>query len=208
MLSNNSLERADRLRSSRSKRLAWGGIAALAAAILTNSLRAEPPEKLVHCLECHSETGTSENENVPALGAQRPTYILTQLFMFREGLRVAEPMTDMAKPLTDDDLREIGDFMATLPPPKPLGGPPDPARMARGQALAQANRCLFCHRPDLTGQESAPHVANQREDYTLKTLRAYKSGARRGYDATMAEALQPLDDAAIVELAYYISHYL
>lgn len=176
-------------------------------AILAAPALAEPPEKLAVCLACHGVSGTSETENVPSLGAQRPTYTLTQLFMFREGLRIVEPMNAMAKPLTDDDLREIGDFMATLPPPKFLGTPPDPARMARGKVLADANRCSFCHRPDLTGQESAPHVASQREDYALKTLREYKSGARRGYDATMAEALQPLDDAAIVELAYYLSHY-
>lgn len=188
------------------KRPIWGGIAVVAA-ILTQPAAADPPEKLVPCLACHGESGTSENENIPALGAQRPTYTLTQLFMFREGLRLADPMNDMAKPLTDDDLRTIGDFMATLPAPKPPADAPDSARMARAQALAKENRCSFCHRPDLSGQESAPHIADQREDYVLKTLRAYKSGARRGYDATMAEALQPLDDAAIVELAYYVANY-
>ena len=189
------------------ERLVWAGIVALFAAIPSIQAAADPPEKLAPCLACHGASGTSELENIPSLGAQRPTYVLTQLFLFREGMRVVEPMTDMAKPLTDDDLREIGDFMATLPKPKPPADPPDPARMGHGQALAKEHRCSFCHKADLSGQEAAPHVANQREDYLIKTLRAYKSGARRGYDATMAEALQPLDDAAIVELAYYLSHY-
>jgi hypothetical protein len=37
-------------------------------------------------------------------------------------------------------------------------------------------------------------------------LRDYKSGARRGYDASMAEVLQPIDDAQLVEFAYYLTH--
>ncbi len=52
-----------------------------------------------------------------------------------------------------------------------------------------------------------PRIADQREDYLLKTLRDYKSGARRGYDASMAEVVQPLDDAQLVELSYYLARY-
>jgi hypothetical protein len=33
-----------------------------------------------------------------------------------------------------------------------------------------------------------------------------KSGARRGYDASMAEVLQPVDDAQLIEFAYYLAH--
>ena len=51
-----------------------------------------------------------------------------------------------------------------------------------------------------------PRLADQREDYLLKTLREYKSGARHAYDASMAEVLQPIDDAQIVALAYYLAH--
>jgi cytochrome c553 len=50
-----------------------------------------------------------------------------------------------------------------------------------------------------------PRLADQREDYLLKTLRDYKSGARRGYDASMAEVLQPVDDAQLTEFAYYLA---
>jgi len=50
-----------------------------------------------------------------------------------------------------------------------------------------------------------PRLADQREDYLLKTLREYKSGARRGYDASMAEVLQPTDDAQLIEFAYYLA---
>jgi hypothetical protein len=46
-------------------------------------------------------------------------------------------MTDAAKDLTDDDLRQFSDFMAILPAPKPPQDSPDAARMERGRGLAQ-----------------------------------------------------------------------
>jgi cytochrome c553 len=186
-------------------------VVALAAAILGfaglgSPGLADPPAKLAPCLACHGTAGTSDNETVPSLGAQREQYTLIQLFMYRERLRVVEPMNEYAKPLSDDDLRAAAAFMATLPPPKPFDGAVDQARLERGHTLAETYHCLFCHRPDLSGQDSVPRLADQREDYVLKTLRDYKTGARHGYEATMAEALQPVDDAALVDLAYYISH--
>src|SRR5258708_5818589 len=69
-----------------------GCAVAFAAALLGGAVLAEPPEKLAPCLACHGAGGTSENETVPALGAQREPYTLIQLFMYREGLRVAEPL--------------------------------------------------------------------------------------------------------------------
>lgn len=33
------------------------------------------------------------------------------------------------------------------------------------------NRCNSCHNLDLTGGENIPRIADQREDYLLKTLR-------------------------------------
>ena len=75
--------------------------------------------KLEPCLACHGAQGQSETANVPSLGAQNPAYVLIQLFMFREGLRIAEPMNDMAKGLSDDDLRSISGDIAALPPAMP-----------------------------------------------------------------------------------------
>ncbi len=164
-------------------------------------------EKLQTCLACHGETGTSETENTPSLGGQQAPYALIQIFMFREKLRVFDLMNEMAKPLSDDDLRAMSDKIATLPAPKPKSDAGDPAKLARGQALLQQHRCLFCHKPDLGGDQNVPRIAGQREDYLLKTLRDYKSNARRGYDATMAEALQPVSDQDIVDLAHAVARH-
>src|SRR6185369_6625069 len=93
---------------------------ALALASLTFSAGAETiQERAAPCLACHGERGTSETENTPSLGGQQAPYALIQLFMFREKLRVFEPMNEMAKSLTDDDLRTFSDYLATLPKPAP-----------------------------------------------------------------------------------------
>src|SRR5579871_3934523 len=100
-------------------------------------------ERLPTCLLCHGESGQSQNAGVPSLGAQQPFYVTVQLLMFRERMRVADPMNDMAKGLSDDDLRSFAEIIAKLPAPKAPEGPVDDARMARARALVDQNRCNF-----------------------------------------------------------------
>src|SRR5947209_4200975 len=106
-------------------------ITALAFALIASLARAETlEERAAPCLACHGEHGQSETENIPSLGAQQPPYVLIQLFMFREKLRVFEPMNEMAKALSDDDLRAFSEFVGKLPKPAPPANDGDPARMA------------------------------------------------------------------------------
>jgi cytochrome c553 len=181
-------------------------IAALAFALIACAARAETiEERAAPCLGCHGEHGQSGTENTPSLGAQQPAYALIQLFMFREKLRVFEPMNEMAKPLTDGDLSTFSDFLAKLPKPTPPADAGDPARMARAQALAQQHRCNSCHNPDYSGKENVPRIANQREDYLAKTLGEYKDNSRHGYDGSMADVMGPVTAEQIADLAYFIA---
>ena len=185
-----------------------GKAATFPAAFLAGVLpafAADLEEKLTPCLACHGVERQSEIESVPSLGAQPAAYTVIQLFMFREQLRVAEPMNEMTKELSDDELQSIAEMIAKQAAPKPPADPGDPKRLERDGALVEQNHCNVCHRPDFSGRDNVPRIADQREDYLLKTLREYKSGARRGYDATMAEVLQPLDDAQLIEFAYYLA---
>jgi cytochrome c553 len=159
------------------------------------------------CFACHGANGESETAEVPSLGGQPAPYLLIQLYLFREKQRAVEIMNDVTKDFSDDDLRTFSDTLAKLPPPKPPADVGDAARMARGSALITQNRCNSCHNLDLSGRENIPHIADQREDYLVKTLREYKNNTRHGYDATMAEVLAPITDAQIVDLAYYIARF-
>jgi cytochrome c553 len=170
------------------------------------SLGADLSEKQAPCLSCHGPEGQSQIENVPSLGAQTTSYSVIQLFMFREKMRVADPMNEAAKELTDDELQSMAAAFAAQPAPKPPDDSGDPARLEQARALTEQNHCNVCHRPDFSGQQTVPRLAYQREDYLLKTLREYKSGARHAYEPIMLEVLQPIDDGQLVEFAYYLSH--
>ncbi len=187
----------------------WADRAGLIAAVVLigslPALGADLSEKLAPCLSCHGAEGQSQIENVPSLGAQTTSYSVIQLFMFREKIRVADPMNEAAKELTDDELQSMAAAFGAQPAPKPPDDSGDPARLERARALTERNHCNVCHRPDFSGQSTVPRLADQREDYLLKTLREYKSGARHAYEPIMLEALQPIDDAELVELAYYLS---
>jgi cytochrome c553 len=173
---------------------------------LASPLHAETiEERAATCFACHGEKGISQTENIPSLGGQQAPYALIQLFMFREKLRTFEPMNEVAKSFTDDDLRTFSDYIATLPKPAPPADAGDPARIARAQALATANRCNSCHKPDFSGGDNVPRLADQREDYLAKTMREYKDNTRHGYDGTMAEVLNPVTTDQIADLAYYIA---
>jgi cytochrome c553 len=179
---------------------------ALAFAFLASSVSAETiQERAVPCLGCHGEHGQSVMDVTPSLGGQQAPYALIQLFMFREKLRTFEPMNDMAKTLSDDDLRSFSDFIASLPKPVPPDDAGDPARMDRAKALASQFRCNACHKPDFSGGDNVPRIANQREDYLAKTLAAYKDNSRHGYDGTMADVMASVGPDQIADLAYFIA---
>ena len=162
-------------------------------------------QRVAPCLGCHGEHGQSVIEVTPSLGAQQAPYVLIQLFMFREKLRSFEPMNEMAKALSDDDLRAFSDFLARLPKPAPPNDAGDPARMARAKALAAQFRCNSCHRPDFSGGDNVPRIANQREDYLAKTLAEYKDNSRHGYDGTMADVMGSVSPEQIADLAYFLA---
>jgi cytochrome c553 len=168
---------------------------------------AAPGEKLAPCLACHGESGQSQIDLTPSLGAQRKDYVLIQLYMFREKLRLADPMNEMAAGLSDDDLRQLSEAISQVPAPQPPAEPGDPARMVRGRALAELHHCVSCHNPDFSGRDNIARLADQREDYLAKTMREFKGNLRAGYDGSMASVMQPIDQMAIDDLAYYLAHY-
>jgi len=178
---------------------------ALGSAGGSSSWSAALEQRLPTCLACHGENGTSVNPDVPSLGGQAAPYMEIQLYLFREGMRPVEVMNEAMKGIGDDELSKLAGLLSALPPPTPTD-PSDPARMQHAGALVHQHRCDFCHNSDLSGRENVPRIAGQREDYLVKTMREYKSNTRPGYDASMADVVQPLTDDDIRELAYYAAH--
>ncbi len=161
------------------------------------------------CAACHGANGRMETPLSPVLAGQPSLYVITQLFLFREGRRSNEAMTAVAKTLTDDDLQGFSEFIGTLPPvaPPPPATPPDPIRMARGQALAEQHKCVFCHGAGLGGGQQVPRIGGQHEDYLQASLGGFHSGSRPGYTPAMTEAVNQIPQEDLDTLAYYVARF-
>ena len=187
---------------------AAAGVSAASAAGAANAAAYAERFRTV-CAACHGADGRSDMPGTPVLAGQYSLYVITQLFLFREGRRNNEAMIALAKPMKDADLRGFSDFIGTLPPvPAPApAAPPDAARMSKGQALAQQHKCMFCHGTDLAGGQQVPRIGGQKQEYVLATLQGFKSGERPGYTRAMTEALSqvPMEDLGL--LAYYVANF-
>jgi len=188
-------------------RALWPAIVAVAFVLLSaRAVNADTLEgRLAPCLACHGANGQSAIPEVPSLGGQPAFYLTVQLLMFREKLRVVEPMNQVMQGFNDDDLRNMAAFLTKLPPPEPAGGSMDAARMERARTLIEQHRCNFCHQGNYSGEENVPRLAGQREAYLVKAMREYKNNTRRGYDASMADVLFLISDEQILDLAYFLA---
>jgi cytochrome c553 len=165
------------------------------------------------CFACHgvdgvaTADGLATDKNDPNLAAQPDLYLQFQLVFFRKGVRKNEVMNAMAQQLSDDDLRNVSAYFASLPPPNPPA-PPDsaPQDTELGSKVAQAIHCTNCHGDHFEGVDNIARLAGQREDYVYEALRDFKSGARTSTGAAgMAEVVYPLGDLEMKALAHYVS---
>jgi cytochrome c553 len=158
------------------------------------------------CVGCHGENGISQMENIPSLAAQPDQFIQWQLVYFRAGTRKNEQMQPIIEQLDNEDIRNLGAYFAQLPPPK---APPDdnPDMSKKGAQAAAGRRCASCHTDSYAGTKAVARVASQRQEYLLKALHDYKSGARSGGgQAVMADVAYPLSEEEIEALAHYLAH--
>lgn len=73
------------------------------------------------CFSCHGPLGWGVEETFPAIAGQHPAYTHTQLAAWKEGNRVNSPlgfMHSIAQSLSEQDMRAVSDYLATLPPPQ------------------------------------------------------------------------------------------
>jgi cytochrome c553 len=163
-------------------------------------------EKAEICAACHGENGISQTENIPSLAGQQDQFIQWQLVFFRAGTRKSEQMQPVVEQLDNNDIRNLGAYFASLTPPKaPQDDNPDLSK--KGAQAAVGRRCASCHTDSFAGTKAVARIASQREEYLLKALHDYKSGARvGGAQAVMADVAYPLSDEEIEALAHYLSH--
>lgn len=157
------------------------------------------------CLTCHGAEGITADPQVPSLAGQRERYLQWQLVFFRNGRRASPIMGPLAAELSDEELRNLGAYFASLPRANPPPGAPDPALHEAGKQVAARHRCASCHQDDYGGSQAAPAIAHQTRAYTAKALRDYRANARPSVGvAAMNQAAGGLSDEDIAALAVYL----
>ncbi|WP_232831019.1 c-type cytochrome [Peristeroidobacter agariperforans] len=168
--------------------------------------------KAAPCVACHGVNGSSVNPEWPNLAGQHETYIKRQLSAFKNDQRQNVLMTPMAKPLSDEDMADLGAFFASQKPTGTLEA--EPSKVALGQKLFRGGdpakgiaACAACHGPDGAGNPAAGYaqIKGQHATYTINQLKAYRSGTRQtDPNQMMRNVASLLTDEQIDAVAAYI----
>lgn len=133
-------------------------------------------ERLQFCKTCH-RPGYSVSY-VPTLDGQPREYLLNQLRAFKEKRRPSEGHQRYWADRTEADIRRVADHFASNAPSRE-SFPVDAAKVAAGQAKADALQCASCHQPTYSGKESAPRLAGLHPQYAAGQLRGFVAGTRQ-----------------------------
>ena len=185
--------------------------AAVAAATSPAAAQAAPPVKppaiAQTCTACHGAKGISSTRNTPSLAGQPDIFTQYQLVFMRDGGRQPGVMQAVVKNLTDDNIRDLGAYYATLPPPPALAAKSDIAiDTEKVTGLLTSRHCDSCHKADFSGQGESARLAGQRPEYLKKALVDFRTGARRGRGmGAMIEVSVTLHEQEIDMIAAYLA---
>ena len=161
--------------------------------------------KAAACAACHGAPDRPPLAGMPTLAAQQEQFLVLQMFLMREGLRDVPQMAGTLNGFSDRDLEDVAAYFASQTSPRSEAGR-DPKLSASGAGLAKSMACGSCHLGDYSGQRQVPRIANQREDYLVASMKAYRDNKRTGADTSMNGILYKLPDRDIEALAHYLAH--
>jgi cytochrome c553 len=70
---------------------------------------------ILECMACHGDDGIAKDKDVPHLAGQNLEYLLKQMRDFKAGRRPHKEMRVMSRLMSDEEMREIADYYASLP---------------------------------------------------------------------------------------------
>jgi cytochrome c553 len=155
------------------------------------------------CLTCHGVEGKQADVppfHIPKLAGQRAEVIFQALRDYKSGMRMSDVMGPMATPLTEQDMRDVAEYLSS-------GGPVKPPQTAGETSWAHDKvraDCTACHGESGMGvMPSIPVLTGQYEDYLLHALNAYRGGTRK--NPTMAPIAAKLAPKEVALLAAYFA---
>ena len=193
------------------------GAAALAALSLSAHAQAVKPDLGKGaasfgqvCAACHAADGNSVIGANPKLAGQHPEYLVKQLTEFKSGKRANAVMSGMSAALSDEDMRNIGFWLASQKPVP--GAAKDKDLVALGERIyrggiadRQIAACAGCHSPNGAGIPAQyPRLSGQHAEYTATQLKSFRSGERKN-SAQMTGIAVYLTDKEITAVSDYIA---
>jgi cytochrome c553 len=162
------------------------------------------------CVACHGAGGNSGVPANPKLAQQHPEYIIKQLQEFKAGKRKNPIMQGFAAQLSDDDMRNIGYYVASNKAKE--GFAKDKAQAALGEKIyrggiadRQIAACAGCHSPNGAGIPAQyPRLSGQHADYTVAQLTQFREGVRNN-SVQMTQVAAKLNDREIRAVADFIA---
>ncbi|WCE29781.1 c-type cytochrome [Vibrio sp. SCSIO 43137] len=174
--------------------------------------------KSITCAACHTATGNSLITQYPKIAGQHATYLAKQLKDLKLGAtsggkkgRYDPVMSPMAVALTEQDMKDLGAYYASLPI-SDNSTPEDVVEQGKvlylsGDAERGLTACVACHGPRGNGTELSgfPKISGQHADYIKIQLDKFKSGSRNNdLNAMMRDIAALLTEEEIDTLSKYV----
>jgi cytochrome c553 len=179
----------------------------LAALMLISSaaLAADPvPEQAKLCATCHGEQGIPINKTTPVIWGQNEGYLYLQLRDLKSGSRKNDIMSPIAATLEKNDMLALAAYFSGLkwPDLQQPSAPNDVA--AKAQSAAASVGCPGCHLANFQGDGTTARLAGQWQDYLIKTMTDFRTGAR-GNNPGMTHLMKATSTDDLAALAQYLA---
>lgn len=175
-------------------------------------------EKSATCAACHGPNGNAPINIYPKLAGQHADYTYKQLVEFKLGMtsggkngRMNAVMSAMAMPLSDQDMKDLAAYFATLnmsegETPKDIEQTGAMLYKA-GDAERGIPSCAACHGPRGNGSSLAkfPKISFQHPEYIKSSLEQFRDGVRNNdLNGVMQDIAKKLTDKDIETLSKYL----
>jgi len=175
-------------------------------------------EKSATCAACHGPDGNAPVNIYPKIAGQHADYIYKQLTEFKLGMtsggkegRMNPVMSGMAMPLSDQDMKDLAAYFASLNMSE--GATPKDVQETgamlykAGDAERGIPSCAACHGPRGNGSSLAkfPKISFQHPEYINSQLEQFRDGVRNNdLNGVMQDIAKKLTDKDIETLSKYL----
>lgn len=166
--------------------------------------------KSAACVACHGVDGNSVNPIWPKIAGQSRQYIVKQLKLFKNRVRINPLMNPQTAALSEQDMQDLGAYFESQKISKAsaskefveLG-----EKIYRGGNPATGvPACLSCHGPNGAGNPAAgfPRLSHQHSQYTEERLKQYRKDPGYPGAEIMIGVARQMNNSQIKAVSEYI----